>query len=122
MKILVTGSRNWTDEYPIRTRLEQIMGGVPWDAKEPTIMHGDCRGADKIAARIALELGYTVEAYPADWTLGRKAGPIRNTQMVGLLDPSTDLVLAFQLDGSRGTQHTITAARKRGVRVEVITA
>jgi hypothetical protein len=36
-----------------------------------------------------------------------------------MLDTKPDLVLAFQRDGSRGTQHTIDEARKRGIPVEV---
>jgi hypothetical protein len=39
-----------------------------------------------------------------------------------MLDTGPDLVLAFQRNGSRGTQHTIDEARARGIPVEVFTA
>jgi hypothetical protein len=75
------------------------------------------RSADMLADRAARELGFTVEPHPADWKRhGKAAGPIRNLAM---LDTKPDLVLAFQRDGSRGTQHTIDEARKRGIPVEV---
>lgn len=119
MKVLVCGSRDWTNAEAIYDRLESLVPVEPW-LEGPTIMHGDARGADKIAADIALDLGLWVEAYPADWERhGKAAGPIRNLQM---LDQQPDLVIAFQRNGSRGTQHTIDEARKRGIPVEVYSA
>ncbi len=84
-----------------------------------TLLHGDARGADTIAHTIAVELGWSIRVYPPDYaTYGFAAPLLRNLAM---LDCPPDLVLAFQLDGSRGTQHTITEARRRGIPVEVHT-
>jgi hypothetical protein len=59
-------------------------------------------------------------AFPADWRgKGRRAGILRNLAM---LDDEPDRVLAFQRNGSRGTQHTIDEARRRGIPVEVVDA
>ncbi len=117
--ILVCGSRDWTDEQPIRERLRHIIDAVPPEADEPTVIHGDAPGADSIAGAVALDLGFWVEAMPADWRRhGKKAGPLRNLSM---LDRKPDLVLAFQKNASRGTQHTIDQARARGIPVEVFT-
>jgi hypothetical protein len=118
-RILVTGSRDWEDELLIRYALKQYIDDLPLHADEPTVMHGDCRGADKIAAAQALDLGFWVEAYPADWEMhGKRAGILRNLQM---LDLEPDVVLAFRRNGpaSRGTTHMIEAAKKRGVSVVV---
>lgn len=38
---------------------------------------------------------------------------------LAMLDEKPDLVIAFQINGSAGTQHTIDQARKRGIPVEV---
>lgn len=120
MKILVCGSRDWTDRAAIRDRLLEIIESWPLFADEPTVIHGDARGADKLAAEEATWLGFWVEAHPADWKkYGKAAGPIRNREM---LDRKPDLVLAFQRDGSRGTQDTIDEARKRDIPVEVFVA
>jgi hypothetical protein len=114
MMVLVCGSRDWTDEETIAARLADL-AGEQW-----TVMHGAARGADTIAAYVAVLYGFDVKAYPADWERhGRAAGVLRNLQM---LEEEPGLVLAFQLDGSRGTQHTIDEARKRGIPVEVIHA
>lgn len=111
--ILVCGSREWTDQALIHRRLAY------W--REPdmaqVVIHGAAKGADTQAARIAKDLGYTVEPFPADWRKhGKPAGIIRN---IAMLDRNPDLVIAFQVNGSRGTQHTISAARTRGYQVEV---
>lgn len=110
MKVLVCGSRDWTDATAIYDRLYKLAGPLE-------ILHGAARGADKIAADFAHTMGYETQAFPADWAKhGKKAGILRNLQM---LDEKPDLVLAFQLDDSRGTQHTIDEARRRGIPVEV---
>lgn len=110
--VLVCGSRHWLDVSVIRERLRKLPAGT-------LILHGGARGADQIAGTIARTLGLQVREFRADWArLGKRAGYVRNVEM---LDARPDLVLAFQLDGSRGTQHTIDAARERGIAVEVFT-
>lgn len=115
-RILVTGSRDWEDELMIRYALKQYLPPADqWFV--PTVMHGACRGADKIAAAQALDLGFVVQDFPADWkTHGMKAGVLRNLQM---LDCGPDVVLAFRRNGSRGTTHCIEAAKARGIPVVV---
>jgi len=113
VKILVCGSRDWTDMEVIRQRLCQF-------SSETVIIQGDARGADLLAKKVAEDIGLEVESFPADWERhGRKAGPIRNRQM---LDREPDLVIAFHscLPQSRGTVDTIYEANKRGIKVEII--
>lgn len=110
MKVLVCGSRDWTDPWEIEERLPHLPRGTE-------IIHGDCRGADRVAATVAGRLGFQVTAYPADWRgKGKRAGILRNLEM---LDQKPDLVIAFQKAGSTGTQHTIDEATRRGIPVEV---
>jgi len=63
-------------------------------------------GADyALASRIPLEI------FEADWArFGRKAGPLRNTQIVD----ACDKVLALPSHKGKGTQDTIKKAEKRG--------
>lgn len=113
MKILVCGSRDWTDEHAIDAKLSALTGGH----EEITVIHGAAPGADRIADKVARRYGSTVKRFPADWArYGKRAGYLRNIEM---LDEEPDLVLAFQRAGSRGTQHTIDEARRRGILVEV---
>lgn len=110
VKVLVCGSRDWDDYEAIAVQLDRFSPGTD-------VIHGNARGADRIAAKIAANLGLHVRAFPADWReQGKRAGVVRN---IAMLDENPDLVIAFQRNGSRGTQHTIDEARKRGIPVEV---
>jgi hypothetical protein len=117
MRILVCGDRNWTNAEAIRFHLQK------YEPSETTVIHGDCRGADRLAGAIARELGMEVESYPADWKkYGKAAGPIRNQQMLD--DGKPDYVLAFHenIVASRGTRDMVERAKKAGVHGKVIKA
>ena len=74
--LIISGSRDWADERPIRELLLQF------DPYWTLVIHGKCRGADMIGDRLARELGFEVVTYPADWNRYKKsAGPIRNREM-----------------------------------------
>lgn len=119
MKILVCGSRDWTDAEAIFLRLSPLNVEAVKRRERVTLLHGNAPGADRLARGIGNGLGhFDVEAFPADWDrYGKRAGPIRNLEM---LDQNPDRVIAFS-KGSRGTQHTIDEARHRGIPVEVVT-
>ena len=120
MKILVTGSRDWDDKNAIVRALARHSGG---DFRNVTVIHGDQRGADKLAGIAATELGMKVVPYPADWKrYGDAAGPLRNLTMIVMEHanrekPPIDLCLAFPLPGSKGTRHMMTFAKHAGIRV-----
>ena len=113
IRILVTGSRDWTDECAVYEALR------PYTAshrpEEITVVHGDCpTGADFLAARAARRMGMVVEAHPADWSRGRRGGPERNTRMVDL---GADVCLGFPTTGSRGTLDCMRKAHAAGIPV-----
>ena len=91
VRILITGSRDWVDFDMIRKSiLEASKNEI---AEFVTVVHGACpSGADAIADAIAKDTGMRTEAYAADWSKGRAAGPIRNAKMVNL---GADVCLAF---------------------------
>lgn len=121
MNVLVCGSRDWTNRNLMRRVLADELSRLdPMLVHDIAVMHGDCRGADRMAADLLKNSLYEVRAFPADWDKhGKAAGPIRNLAM---LDEEPILVLAFQVGGSRGTQHTVDEARKRGIPVVVTEA
>lgn len=105
-RIIVCGGRDYRDERTIRTVLSVLYGAE-------VLVHGDARGADRMAASVGADLGFTTEPWPADWNAhGKAAGPIRNQQM---LDAGADLVVAFP--GGRGTEDMVRRARAAGVTV-----
>lgn len=110
---MVTGSRDWVERSMIRFEL------YAWHTRclaNPTLVHGACpTGVDALAAEVAQSLGWPIEEHPADWDKhGRSAGPIRNREMVL---SGVDHVLAFHLNGSRGTAQAVRYAKQRGVPV-----
>lgn len=124
MRVLVCGSRTWTDRHLIYI----VLATLPADT---TIIHGCARGADRIAAEYALLLGMAIDrpptknnplgGYPisrADWaTLGRRAGHIRNGIM--LRDGHPDLAIAFHIANSPGTQDMLDQSEAAGVVREI---
>ena len=110
MRVLVCGSRHFKD-VPL---LEGVLSAFPIT----TIIEGEARGADLLARYYGERNGIEVLAVPADWErYGKRAGPIRNGEMLKLLP---ELVIAFRGPNSRGTQNMINQARKAGIRTEVI--
>jgi hypothetical protein len=121
LRVLVCGSRDWCRPGPISERLGTLpRGSVVIHGAASRKPHGVEESADMLADMIARGYGLSVQRFPANWKhYGKAAGYIRNSAM---LDTGPDLVLAFQRNGSRGTQHTIDEARRRGIPVEVFTA
>lgn len=109
MRVLVTGSRNWTDIETIRDTFNAYFAENPL-TEVPTLVSGHCpRGADYLAEQIFLDKGYDLDLYPANWSLGRAAGPIRNQKMV---ETAPDVCFAFILDNSKGATHCSQLALK----------
>ncbi len=122
MRLLVCGSRTWTDRARLWQVLEQLVS--EHSDGEVTVVEGDACGADRLAGQLARERGWRLERYPADWTRqGRAAGFRRNARM--LREGRPDLVVAFTvgpLQHSRGTADMVRRARAAGVPVQVITS
>lgn len=105
MKVIVAGSREFTDKEAIRDEMNKAWR--EWGPFE--VVSGMARGVDRLAAEIAREAGITVHEFPADWDrYGRSAGYRRNEKMAQVADG----LIAFWQDGSRGTRHMIDLARE----------
>jgi hypothetical protein len=128
VRVIVTGSRDWTDAAPIYTSLNNLLTPDGW----LIVVHGAAHnGGDAIAdawCREHIRLGHTVgvERHPANWRLHgrRRAGIIRNVEMV---QAGADLCLAFlrpcalltcrrpEPHFSHGTSHCADYAEKAGI-------
>lgn len=128
MRILITGSRDWTDRVAVYQTLYAYVTRhcppdydrhgnlIDYDLSDVTIVHGACpTGADVIAEDWAVVNWVVFERHPADWDKhGKAAGPIRNQEMVDL---GADVCLAFPLPGSKGTRDCMAKARAAGIPV-----
>ena len=113
MRLLVCGSRTWTDAARIDAYIAQ--------AKPTLIIHGGARGADTLAGDVAQRRGIPLCIFPAEWAyFGNNAGAIRNEWM--LIFGKPDRVVAFWDGASPGTASMCSQARLRGVSVDLISA
>ena len=112
MNVAIVGYRLFKDY----DRFGEIVDKFLEENDVKMIISGGATGADKLADRYAREHNIPLEVYPADWKkLGKRAGPVRNTQIV----KRADVVIAFLSKKSKGTLDTIFKARKAGKRVIV---
>lgn len=115
-RILVTGSRRWTDVDKVHYTLESWMDAIAEPQEEVILVHGECHlgGADIIARDYWLSKGRKDEPHPADWeTYGKGAGFVRNGEMVDL---GADLCIAFILPDSNGTIDCLNRAIMAGIK------
>jgi hypothetical protein len=119
MRVLVCGGRDlyeqdafeWLRDHAIMALRKANLDPLP---RADMIIHGDAKGADKAADRWGRSLGLIVVPCPADWDRWKKrAGPIRNTQMLKRFEP--DVTIA--LPGNTGTGDMITKSLAKGVPV-----
>lgn len=109
MRVIVCGGREYNDRARIFAALDLLHSRRPISV----LVHGDARGADRLAGEWARERGVQVEAHPGDWLIYKNmAGPMRNLHMARL---GADLVVAFP--GGKGTAHMIATAGRHGIRV-----
>jgi hypothetical protein len=137
-RILMTGSRNFTDAGKATDALNAALALLGTPAREGVLIHGGAGGADLLLAAAAQKMGMTLEAHPAQWEThtdkcppkhqGLKkcaiAGHRRNAEMIAA---GADLVLAFPTHGyalapgedrnltSRGTWDCAEKAKNAGL-------
>lgn len=139
MRLLVFGGRNFgykqeqIEPFTGRFRWVPVWSAIEWmwdqlDARyqkwvaddtihpdgycdEFVIVSGSCpTGADFLAEAWAASRGVPVERYPADWSLGKSAGPARNEEMAAT---RPDLAMAFP--GGRGTDDMFSCCLKHDI-------
>ena len=117
--IIIAGSRNFTDYEIVKKSLKSFLISKQTSDK-PTIICGMARGADMLGYRLAKEYKLPLKEFPADWSLGKKAGCIRNEQMAKYAhEHNNGVLLAFWDGKSRGTKSMIGLAKKYNLEVHV---
>jgi hypothetical protein len=108
LRVLVCGSREWTDELPVRAVLDGLYESA-WD--EFYVCQGGARGADAIAKKWCEDEEVPVNTFPADWSKGKQAGYLRNAQMLEEGKPT----VVFAFGHGKGTDMMVNLAVKAGV-------
>ncbi len=108
MRVLVFGGRDYLDEEYVYAFLDLCYGinsGME-------IISGMARGADTLAANWAKSRNVPLHEFPAEWDkYQKKAGPIRNQQMIDEGHPDYGL----RLPGGVGTSDMAHRLKKHGI-------
>ena len=112
MRTIVAGCRDIfsTKEFK-NARIVAKTHGIYID----TLVCGMAKGVDTMAYEWAKRVGIEVHKYPADWSLGKSAGYIRNAEMAD----NADALIAVWDGYSKGTKMMIDLATKKGLKVYV---
>ena len=102
----IAGSRNFTD-YDLFCK--QMSQWIELNGRPDLMISGGAPGTDSMAERYAREHGIPILIFKADWSQGKKAGPMRNTKMINV---ATHL-LAFPSEQGKGTQDSIRKAQQK---------
>ena len=118
MRCIIAGGRDFNDYG----RLEKVMDNCPYEITE--VVCGKARGEDSLGEKWALERGIHVKYFIPDWEgLGKRAGFVRNADMAEYAcehGSNEGLLVAFWNKKSKGTDHMIKTAQKKGLTVKVV--
>jgi hypothetical protein len=108
-RIGIVGSRHFPSREVVQSFLRSL-------AQDTVIVSGGAEGVDSWSVEIGRLLGMKTRVFEADWRRhGRKAGPIRNGEIVRNIDE----LVAFWDGESRGTLNTIALATEAGLPMRI---
>ena len=117
-KIIIAGGRDFGTEVAHHLLMEDAVDAAinPYFGEIKQFLSGKAKGADTVGEEYALNQGYHVKDYPADWAkYGKSAGYKRNEQMA----KDADVLVAFWDGTSKGTKHMIDIALRERLVVHV---
>lgn len=116
MRIIIAGSRNYTDTKDFFARMDIIIDLEEWILSISEVVSGTARGTDSMGEMWADQFDVPVKRFPADWAkYGRRAGHIRNAEMAKYADG----LIAFWDGVSPGTASMINLAKAEGLRIHI---
>jgi hypothetical protein len=112
-KVIIAGGRDFYDYNFLKEKVDNILSSIK---DEIEIVSGAAKGADALGERYAKERGYKLKLFPAQWSIGKAAGPLRNEEMAKY----ADACICFWDGSSRGTSNMIDNAKKHNLKLRVI--
>lgn len=114
MKVIIASSREFNDYKHLCEKCDYYLKNTPKDDIE--IVCGMTKGADLLGYRYAIERGYKVAEFPAEWNVyGKAAGYYRNEDMG---DYANFLILFWDGESS-GSEHMLNIAEKKGLNIRI---
>lgn len=119
--LVVTGGREYTEESVITMALKTVGRELGATRENAVVVHGNARGADRLAGAWAESVGVRTVAVPAQWKAeGSRAGFKRNVRIVKRALANVergDTVVVVAFPGGTGTDHMVRTCREAGLRV-----
>lgn len=98
-KLIVAGGRDFNNYDYLKSKILELANQYEC----LSLVSGTAKGADALAIRFSKEFKCVCYEFPADWSIGRSAGYVRNKQMADF----SNVLLAFWDGKSKGTEHMI---------------
>lgn len=117
IRVIVAGGRDFTDYRLLCNTLNNLLSDK---LKQVTIISGTAKGADSLGERFAKFNNVKLKQFPADWSIGKRAGYIRNEQMAKYAAQGKGVLIAFWDNKSKGTKNMIDIAKNYGLEVHII--
>ena len=115
-KLIIAGGRDFRDFNILCDKCDRLLAHKR-NTHNIVIVSGTARGADQLGERYAVEKGFPILRFPADWLqYGKAAGSIRNRHMT----ESANALVAFWNGKSAGTRNMIYLARKYNLQVRIV--
>ena len=119
-RVIVAGGRNFDNYQLLQSCLDYIFKDIS-PKVDIEIVSGHAEGADKLGEKYAKDHNLSLKVFPAEWEkYGKKAGSIRNSQMIDYAKEQIPMVVAFWNGKSRGTMDTLSKAQLNGIESIVI--
>jgi len=112
--VIIAGGRTFNDYDLLVESCDKLFVN-----KHPNIeiVNGGARGADRLGGKYAIQKGYKMKPFPADWdNFGKAGGYIRNKEMAEYADAA----LIFWDNKSKGSESMISLAKQYGLMLRVI--
>lgn len=113
MRLLVSGYRLFDSYEVVATEIQKILPST-----ENVIIHGGCAGVDRCAGYFAKINQIQEQVFKPDWSLGKRAGPLRNEKMI--VEGRPDHALLFLSRESRGTLNMLNLVKQYQILYTVI--
>lgn len=113
-KVIIAGTRTFKDYKLLVETCDRLLV-----KKHPNIeiVNGGANGADRLGGKYAIQKGYKMTQFKADWdNLGKGAGYARNKEMAEYADAA----IIFWDGCSRGAKHMVELARNHCLKLKVI--
>lgn len=117
VRVIVAGSRSFDDYELLKDKCDYYLSDALAKGYDIEIVSGTAKGADKLGENYALERGFKIAYFPADWkSYGKRGGYIRNQQMADY----SDACICFWDGKSKGTKHMLDIAKGKHMATRVV--